>query len=256
MRVKVLGGYGGDLTSRRMTSFLVNDTVILDAGSISDVLSIEEQIKIKHILISHAHLDHTNALPFFLDHIFGLNKNTIQIHSTKEVIRALREHVFNDTTWPDFSRILSNQLPMIQFHSIHPREPFYLDELKITAIEVNHIVPTVGFILEEENASIVYTADTTHTEEIWKNANERDDLKAVFIEISFPNKFQAVADVSKHLTPRAMVEELKKCKKKVDVFAFHIKPIHYETIKKEISDIHKKEKLPIHIIEQGRTYTF
>jgi ribonuclease BN (tRNA processing enzyme) len=258
MRIKVLGGFGGDLTSRRMTSFLVNGTIILDAGSISDVLSMDEQIRIEHILISHAHLDHTNALPFFLDHIFGLNRYTLQIHSTAPVIRGIREHLFNDMTWPDFSKIISNEHPMIRFHEIEPGRPFFLDGLKITAVRVNHIVPTAGFVLEEDRASVVYTSDTTHTDEIWERANDLKNLKAVFIEVSFPTKLQAVADVSKHLTPITMAEELMKCKKirEIRIFAFHIKPLHYETIKKELTALRKRERLNIRIIEQGKTYHF
>jgi ribonuclease BN (tRNA processing enzyme) len=258
MRIKVLGGFGGDLTSRRMTSFLLNGVTILDAGSISDVLSMDEQIKVKHILISHTHLDHTNALPFFLDHIFGLNQYTLQIHSIPPVIRGIREHLFNDMTWPDFSKIISNEYPMIRFHEIEPGEPFLLDGLKITAVRVNHIVPTVGFLLEEEGASVVYTSDTTHTEEIWERANELKNLKAIFIEVSFPTKLQAVADVSRHLTPIGMAEELSKCRKskEVRIFAFHIKPLHYETIKNELAALRKRAGLDIRIIEQGKTYHF
>ena len=62
MKLRVLGCYGGNTPGRGMTSFLVNDTLALDAGWVSGALTLKEQVKVKDVVISHSHLDHTCSL--------------------------------------------------------------------------------------------------------------------------------------------------------------------------------------------------
>ena len=54
MKLRVLGCYGGNTPGLGMTAFLVNDALALDAGWVSEALTLDEQARVKDILISHS----------------------------------------------------------------------------------------------------------------------------------------------------------------------------------------------------------
>jgi ribonuclease BN (tRNA processing enzyme) len=74
MKVRVLGCHGSQLPDYNTTSFLIGQNVLLDAGTVTTVLSLEEQMKIDYILITHAHLDHVRDLMFLADNVFHQRK--------------------------------------------------------------------------------------------------------------------------------------------------------------------------------------
>jgi ribonuclease BN (tRNA processing enzyme) len=259
MEFRVLGSFGGDSPDCRMTSFLVDGEVVVDAGAITRALTIEEQRRIRHVLISHTHMDHTATLPFLIENIFGTHPEPVSIYCAKQVMGAVRRHLFNNDTWPDFTRIPDHVEPSVRFHEVVAEEPFTISalpggDLEVTAIPVDHIVPTTAFLLRQGSSSIIFTSDTGPTERIWQVANETPDLRALITECSFPNRLQAVADVSLHLTPRTLAVELGKLKRKVDVLIYHFKPPYVDELRKEL----ESTDLPCDLTEliQDRTYTF
>ena len=242
-----------------MTSFLVDGEVVVDAGAITRALTIEEQRKIRHVLISHTHMDHTATLPFLIENIFGTHPEPVSIYCAKRVMGAVRRHLFNNDTWPDFTRIPDHVEPSVRFQEIVAEEPFTISglpggDLEITAIPVDHIVPTTGFLLRQGSSSIIFTSDTGPTERVWQVANETPDLKALITECSFPNRLQAVADVSLHLTPKTLAHELGKLKRDVEVLIYHFKPPYVDELRDELN----LTQLPCELKElvQDRTYTF
>lgn len=58
MKVRVLGCSGGINQGVATTSFLVDDDILIDAGTGVGDLSLEEMRRIKPVFISHSHLDH------------------------------------------------------------------------------------------------------------------------------------------------------------------------------------------------------
>lgn len=242
-----------------MTSFLIDGTVVIDAGAITRALTIDEQRGIRHVLISHTHMDHTATLPFLIENIFGTHPEPVSIYCSKRVLGAVKRHLFNNDTWPDFSRIPDHLEPSVRFQEIVAEEPFRITglpggDLEITAVPVDHIVPTTGFLFRQGSSSVIFTSDTGPTERIWQVANSTPDLKALITECSFPNRLQAVADVSLHLTPNTLAKELGKLTCKVPVLLYHYKPPYVDELRSELAGT----KLPIAIkeLEQGRTYHF
>ena len=259
MEFRVLGSFGGDSPDCRMTSFLVDGEVVVDAGAITRALTIDEQRRIRHVLISHTHMDHTATLPFLIENIFGTHPEPVSIYCAKRVMGAVRRHLFNNDTWPDFTRIPDHVEPSVRFQEVVAEEPFTISnlpggDLEVTAIPVDHIVPTTAFLLRQGSSSIIFTSDTGPTERIWQVANETPDLRALITECSFPNRLQAVADVSLHLTPRTLAVELGKLDRKVDVLIYHFKPPYVDELRKEL----ESTDLPCELTEliQDRTYTF
>jgi len=242
-----------------MTSFLIDGCVAVDAGAITRALTIEEQRKVRHVLITHTHMDHTNTLPFLIENSFGASDEPVSIFCTKRVLGGVRRHLFNNDTWPDFTRIPNHLYPSVRFEEIEIGHPFTIGglpsgDLEVVAIEVNHIVPTTGLLLRQGGVSIIFTSDTGPTEEIWDVANATDDLAAVITEVSFPNRLQDVANVSLHMTPQILAEELAKLEREVAVFLYHFKPPYVDELRTELA----ATELPhaVEELEQDRTYRF
>jgi ribonuclease BN (tRNA processing enzyme) len=235
-----------------MTCLLVNGTVALDAGSLSQVLPIEQQVEVRSILLSHSHMDHTNSLPFFIENVFGRGEG-IDIHASSPTIYAIRKYLFNNATWPDFTRLPNHLLPSVRFQEFESEVPLVLDGVTFTPIPVEHLVPTHGFLIEENGAAVLWSSDTGPTQRFWEVANRTPNLKAVCIETSFDNSLQPVADVSLHLTPRTLVEELRKLEKKVPVFIHHLKPPCLARIREEVRQLKNPD---VEFLEQGKEYRF
>jgi ribonuclease BN (tRNA processing enzyme) len=223
-----------------MTSFLLDGTVAVDAGAITRALTVDEQRQIRHVLVTHTHMDHTSSLPFLIENIFGANEEPVFIYCARRVLAAVRKHLFNNDTWPDFSRIPNRLYPSVRFETVEAEKPFVIRDLRggdleVTAIPVNHIVPTTGLLLRQAGSSVLFTSDTGPTERIWEVANQTEDLAAVITECSFPNRLQEVADVSLHLSPQTLAKELAKLERRVPVYLYHFKPPYVEELRAEIA---------------------
>ena len=242
-----------------MTSFLVDGQVAIDAGAITRALTIEEQRLVRHVLITHTHMDHTNTLPFLIENSFGSSEEPVSIFCTKRVLAGVRRHLFNNDTWPDFSRIPNHLYPSLRFEEIAIEEPFTIDNLpngplEVMAVEVNHIVPTTGLLFRQGSSSVIFTSDTGPTSRIWEVANATEDLAALITEVSFPNRMQDVADVSLHLTPQSLREELSKLDREVPIYIYHFKPAYVEELREELAATDLP--YPVEELVQDRIYRF
>jgi cAMP phosphodiesterase len=255
MEWRILGSFGGSSPSCRMTSFLIDGELALDAGSLTQALSLEEQQKVRRIALSHSHLDHVAAIPFLVENAFADGASTLEILLTPEVHDTVKRHLFNNDLWPDFTRIPSQLSPALKLVQISPRTPFAVNHLTLTPIPVNHTVPTCGFLVEERGGSaVLFTSDTGPTEEVWEVANACPNLAAVIVEVSFPSRLQRVADLSLHLTPTTLAQELKKLRRRVPVYLFHLKPRHLQELREELARTATPH--PVEELRQGELYRF
>lgn len=253
MLIEVLGGYGGESPDCRMTCLLINGTIALDAGSLSQALPIERQVGVSSILLSHSHMDHTNSLPFFIENVYGKGDRAIDLYASSATAYAIRKYLFNNATWPDFTRLPNHLLPAVRFIEFESEAKFTVDEVTFTPIAVDHLVPTHGFLIEHKGVAVLWSSDTGPTQRLWEIANATPNLKAICIETSFDNSLQAVADVSFHLTPRTLALELQKLTRKVPILLHHLKPPCIERIHQEV---HQLGDPSIDFLEQGRVYKF
>jgi cAMP phosphodiesterase len=256
LSVKLLStSYGNDSQLQPLTTFLINGHVTIDAGSLGLGLAPEQQGDITDVIITHPHQDHTASLPIHIAEAFNVLMHPVTVHGTETVIDALKTHTFNDNVWPDFTRInlIGRDEPTLRFSVIKEGVPFQIRGLRATAVPVNHIVPTIGVAIEGDGASVVFTSDTYKTDKIWDLANSLENLKAVFIDCSFPNEMAQLAEVSKHLTPRLISEEMTKLKKPAHVFAVHIKPQARERVLAEIEQLNRPDFTAARV---GHQYTW
>jgi cAMP phosphodiesterase len=253
MKLRVLGCYGGNIPGHGMTSLLINGCVALDAGWVSGALSLKEQVKVKDIMISHSHLDHTCTLPFLIDNNFSAPGFALRIYAIPEVVASMKNHLFNNHTWPDFTCLPNDLTPVLKLVEVTPEQPFTINGLTVRPVLVSHIVPTAGFIVEDKKGAIAFSSDTGPTERFWELVNATKRLRAVITETSFPNELQDLANISGHLTPNTLEQELKKLKKDVPVYLYGGKPKHLKKIKKEVKALKQKR---LKMLVQGRTYKF
>lgn len=254
MRLRVLGCYGGETPDHKTTSFLVDDTLLIDAGSACSGLTIEEQTKVKHILLSHTHMDHIRSIPFLLDNVLGRISHKITIWGLPEVLELLHDNLFNGIIWPDFTKIPTPEKALLVLKPLEPRQETEVEDYRVTAIPVNHTVPTAGFIIDDGTMSLLYSGDTSETEEIWKAGNARANLKVVLAETSFPAEMARFGDVTKHLTTGNLPGELAKLNRPdTRVFVYHTKPAHTTAIAAELAAIRDYD---IRVMADGEAYTF
>ena len=256
MRIRLLPSSPTDPgTLQPLSTLLVNDTLAIDGGSLGVGLGVEEQRRVRSIIVTHSHADHIASLPVFLAEVYPFLEGPVSVHSIPEVIGALRRHVFNDIVSPDFGTI---ELPRgggrgLRYVEIEPLVPFEVEGLRVTAVEVNHTVRTIGMVLEDDRSAVVVTADTHHTEEIWRRANGLDRLKGIFVDVSYPDEMDELAAVSKHLTPRSLALELQKLQRRVPVLAVHLKPQFHAVVRRQLADLGRAD---IEVAEIGREYAF
>ena len=253
MRVEVIGGYGGESIDCRMTCLLINGVIALDAGSLSQALSIERQAEVHSILLTHSHMDHTNSLPFFIENVYGKGARAIDIHASEATIYAIRKYLFNNATWPDFTRLPNHLVPAVRFEEFESGKPLTVEGVTFTPVPVDHLVPTHGFLIEQDGAAVLWSSDTGPTRRLWEVANRTPNLKALCIDTSFDNSLQQVADLSLHLTPQTLEAELRKLERRVPILLHHLKPPCVARIHEEVRLLRNPD---LQFLEQGKVYDF
>ncbi|QQR75173.1 MAG: 3',5'-cyclic-nucleotide phosphodiesterase [Holophagales bacterium] len=253
MKIETLGVFGGESVDCRMTCLLINDGIALDAGSLSQVLPIERQRAVHSIVLSHSHMDHTSSLPFFIENVFGKLRDAVDIYASPAAIYALRKHLFNNDTWPDFTRLPNHLLPTLRFHELVDEVPFVVDGVTFTPIQVNHLVPTHGYLIEQGDAALLWSSDTGPTQRLWEIANGLTRLKAICVDTSFDSSLQRIADLSLHLTPATLESELRKLHRRVPILLHHLKPTCLKAVQEEVRRLQNPD---LDFLEQGRTYHF
>lgn len=234
MRIKVLGCSGGVGPGLRTTSLLLDDEVLIDAGTGVGDLSLGEQRRIRHLFLTHSHLDHICGLAFMADNLFDLIDRPIEVHASAETLDILRAHIFNWKIWPDFTQLPNAQNPLIAFHPLAPQAPFDLGGgRRITAFPVLHTVPAVGYAVEAEQGTFAFSGDTSATDLLWDALNALPRLDQLMIEIAFSDEDEELGRVSRHFTPALLGRELAKLRHRPQLLLTHHKPGCEQRIEKQ-----------------------
>ena len=252
MRIKVLGCHGGELPGHRTTAFLIEEKLTIDGGAITAALELDDILKIDDIFLTHSHFDHMKDVPLMTDLLVGQRPKPVVVHGPAETMQAMDKDVFNNRVWPDFRKIPNEQQPVLAFEEMPVRTAVSCQGYRIRAIPVHHPVYSVGYILEGRDGAVAFSGDTGPTDELWRVVNGTPNVKAVFIELSFPSTMQWLADVSGHLTPRTVMGELGKLDRRgAKVYLYHIKPAVIDEVKAEVKALRKDF---LHVCELDEVY--
>lgn len=224
----------------------------VDAGSIGIALTDPQRHAVRDVIVTHPHMDHIASLPIFVDDLFGELTEPIRIYATEEVIQLLKADVFNDTVYPRFDELKNQHGRVMEYVPFEINQQFKVAHLTVTAVPVNHIVPTVGLLLTDGKTTVAFSSDTAETKDFWQLVNQAARLDALFIEASFPNAMRPLAEASKHLTPMMLQSELGKLNHNgMDILAVHLKPAYRETVMRELDEMRIKN---LTVMETGRIY--
>jgi ribonuclease BN (tRNA processing enzyme) len=255
VKITLIPSEAGEPSGRHqfLSSCLLNDTIALDAGCLGFAHAPEQQARVRHVLLTHTHLDHLASLPIFLENVFQADGEGVTIHASSPVLDCLQRDLFNDRVWPDFVALSRNGMPFLRLAPFEPGQTIEVEGLRVTAVELNHVVPTVGYLVADAGSTVAFVSDTGPTEAVWQHANAAANLRAVFLEATFPNSLAWLADVSKHLTPALFAREAAKLKRPAQLIVVHIKARYRDQVVAEL------EALRLNGLEIGRfdaPYTF
>ena len=239
---------------QRLTCFLIDECVAVDAGSIALALNAEQRKKVRDIIVTHPHMDHIASLPIFIDDLFETLKSPVRVYATPEVITLLERDIFNWNVYPRFSELKNEFGPVMEYVPIPAGEEFKIAHLTATAVPVNHIVPTVGLLVSDGKSTIAFSSDTSETDEFWKLINRAPSLNALLIEASFPDSMAKLAEVSRHYTPASLRRDLRKLNHNgLDILAVHIKPAYRQMVIDELNALNISK---LGVMEPGRIYNW
>jgi 3',5'-cyclic-nucleotide phosphodiesterase len=237
LELRVIGCHGGETPKHRTSAFVLDDTIALDAGSLTSGMEIASQSGLQAVLVSHAHLDHVRDLATIADNRNQNGAPPLVVAGTKQTIAILKKHFFNNLLWPDFSTIPSVRRPAIRYLQLEPEKPVTIAGYRVCAIRVSHTIECCAFTVRGPHGTLAYSGDTGPTDRLWEVLSETEDLKALLMEVSFPNSEQRLARVSGHHTPATLAQDMKKLTngkaKELPTLLYHIKPSFQAPVERE-----------------------
>lgn len=240
-------------TRQHFACFVIDDAVAIDAGSLAIAANSIQRKQIRDIVLTHAHLDHIAGLPLFIDDLFATLKDPIRVYAAKEVIEVLQENIFNWNVYPNFCELENENGKVLEYRKIEHGNEFQIKHLSIKPLNVNHKVPSVGFVISDGKTKIAISGDTAEPEAFWKGVNEESDLDFLLVECAFPDELCEIAASSHHFTPQLLKREIEKFRHDCPIYVINIKPMYCESVVRQIDALRIKN---LNILEVGKVYNW
>jgi cAMP phosphodiesterase len=248
------GKNGTASAAQHLTCFVIDGNLAVDAGSLAMAASDLERNNIRDILLSHAHLDHVAGLPLFIDDLFSSLERPVRVHAAPEVIEILERDIFNWDIYPRFSELENEHGRILEYFPFDGEGEIEIAGYSVTPVKMNHKVPSYGFVISDGKSTIALTGDTAETEDFWRAVDRADDISAILIECAFPDEKGGLAEISHHLTPSLLAEELSKLNgTDCPIFAVNIKPMYADATRRQLGELGIER---LKIFEVGREYEF
>jgi phosphoribosyl 1,2-cyclic phosphodiesterase len=251
MNIRFLGAHNCERQNQRLVSLLIDDVLAIDAGSITPSLSLEEQKKIKALLLTHQHYDHLRDIPVLGMSLF-LGGGAIRIYSIPPALDVLARHFLSDEIYTDF-RKKPEQNPTLSFTALEPGKAETIEGYTVLPVPVYHSVPTVGYqVTSADGRSVFYTGDTgPGLADCWRQVSPQ----LLIIEVSSSDRYAEWAGSSGHLAPSLLKQELAGFKKVngylPPVVVVHMSPNLEEEITAELAAVAEELDCSITVAYEG-----
>ncbi|HNT44688.1 MAG TPA: 3',5'-cyclic-nucleotide phosphodiesterase [Syntrophorhabdaceae bacterium] len=254
MRVKILGCSGNLVGRHRTTSFLLDDSFLIDAGTVTEAIRRRDLRKIRHVLVSHTHMDHVKGLFPLVDELVVMGDYSVELVSVAPVLDIIANNLLNNLIWPDFTVIPSVSKAVIRLKEIPLERPSVLDRISVTPVLVTHTVYTVGFVVRQDDGrGFMFTADTGPTKRFWEVAGGEKDIGFIIADVSFPNRLADLATLSGHMTPSMLMESIDAHELGDRLFyVSHMKPVFAREI---IAEFERSGRKNIRFLRQSEILT-
>ena len=249
MELRILGAHNFESRNTRMASYLVDGVLALDAGSLTRVLTFQQQSGIKAILLSHHHFDHIRDLWTLGFHIKGV-ETTIDIYGIDDTIDYVRSTLLNTHNAPDFTKVPSPDNPTFRFRTINFYEEFRVLGYDVLALPVPHSVPAAGYQVSDGSVKLFYTGDTGKgLSGVWSHVSP----DVLLSEVTYGNENEAHAVEVGHLTPELLGKALDDFKAELGylpiVLATHINPPWEDAVRSGLKELSKRLGIEIIVSE-------
>ena len=255
MNLTVLGCAGGIGGVERLTTcLLLDDDILLDAGTGVSELRMEALVRIDHVFLTHSHLDHVAGLPFLLDAVLDRRQGPVVVHASQSVIDTLSKHLFNWMLWPDFAVVPNAEHPVLRWEPLLPFVRLGLGLRSITAYPVKHTVPAVAYLVENGRAAFLFSGDMSSSPEMWAAVAGEPRISKVIVDCSFPDAQSAIAHLSMHYSPRSLLEDIASLPSSMALLVTHMKPSFEDLIMEELR--RGVADRPLHALKRGDRLAF
>lgn len=254
MRIRVLGCSGGIGAGSRTSALLVDNDVLIDAGTGIGDLELSDIDTIRHVFLTHSHLDHIAGLPMLVDRIF--DEEVVQpltVYAREETLRALQAHMFNDVIWPDFARLPSASKPMLRYRVCSPGDTVTIAHRDFYAVDVMHSVPSLGYTVQNSGGAFAVSGDTKSNETLWPVLNACEGLKMLVIEVSFPDEMGELAALAGHYTPTTLTRDLERLDHDPQIWLTGMKPGEESRIMQQVNQLAPEKN--IQMLSRGTVLT-
>jgi ribonuclease BN (tRNA processing enzyme) len=253
MRIELLPSSIPGTDGQFLTSYLVNEEVAIDAGSLGLLGDLRRQRRVRHVFLTHEHLDHVATLPIFLENVFDPGPESAEVLASREVLECLRSDVFNGRIWPDFFALSSPEDAFVVATEIEAFQPVARAGLTVTPVPVSHGVATLGLVVDDGRVAVAFPSDTGPTEALWQHLATVPSLRAVFLEVTFPNALAWLAKEAAHHCTATFAAELPKIARDVRWIIVHRKPRYAAEIAREIAALGLRN---VELVKAGQVYEF
>lgn len=236
---------------RLSTSILINDSLLIDAGTGLGSLTVEEMLGIEDVFLTHSHVDHIAALSALGDMRLG-RQAPLRLHALPETLEALSRHFFNGVLWPDFTTLPHRDKPVFVHSPLTPGQVVRSGSLQVRPFRAVHPVPALGFTLDDGRSSLVFSGDTGPGGDLLERLHERPVPDLLIVECAFPDRYAEVAATAGHYTPRSLAVDLSAVSRPRRIAITHLKPGLESEIRR---DCRRHELEDVTFLEDGQLFT-
>ena len=253
MKVELLPSSVPVSDSQFLVSFLVNAVLAIDAGSVGLMADLSRQERVRHVFLTHEHVDHIASLPILLENVYRPGNECVELLGSADVLEFIHRDVFNGRVWPDFFALSTGPDRFVHGTPIRVLEPVIRAGMTITPLPVSHGVDAIGLLVDDGTTAVAFPSDTGPTDAFWRHAAACPRLAVVFMECSFPESLRELAAATGHHCPSTFAAEIRKLGRDARWIVVHRKARYAAEIARELSAL----DIPnLEFVVPGHAYEF